>query len=154
MSEIKTKPRFDGLEAVTEILEWAGEPTEVKERVERLKEAMAKSLHFNLFVRQVAQQEFTFLEVSEGGVDYKPTHLDRWLCAHNGSSWLELPRYADDSSVPMPRRRNQLVQLLDHVWAPEAEVMKDLINGVYKLPDRVNHKVLSIALGEDLSQPA
>ncbi len=147
--EIK-KPLVDGYESVKEILDWIGSKQEVSDRVKAIKEYREKSKAFARFLLEYGRQkEGAFSEVAALIDKYNPSKKSRWLLEPCSVVWAELASY-DNSNAQMAIevKRLRLLKMLEETNPDDAEIMFSLINGSYTLPDRVNHKILALALGE------
>jgi hypothetical protein len=139
------KPVYDGEESLAEVVEWVAEPDDIKERAERLVEALNGSLSFLLLITQTFQPQFSFKETLAQGELIVRTHpYGRWGFTSVTKLAKEIERYSDSSPVLPQYRLTQLMASLDDTYGPDGVYIKAMVEGRNILPEKINHRLLEL----------
>ncbi len=153
---VKEKPKFDGYESLSEMIDWICEPIDIQERGYRLIECSSKSKGFDIYIKQVFTPSFKFEDtLSYGKFDVKSKKLGRWGYVPFSLLMKNLHRYCDSSTMLKQFRFNQLLGELDDIYPPDTKYISDMLFGDNAtLPDKLNHKVFALAFPELLGEGA
>lgn len=148
---IKT-PIFDNEESLDEVVGWVSEPLDIKERAERLHEAMDRSPSFHIYINQLFKPSLKFdVTLAQGPFVVRTRNLGRWGYTPTVNFMREMSRYSDTSAILPVYRLNQMMAALDDVYGPDSVHIVAMLKGGNILGDKINHKVLELA-GFDLGE--